>query len=101
MSAESVATPKGLAGVRRLPGRAFAGRTRYLTGALCIAICAVMFIPLVLTVLASLKTTPEAALTPPTYLPTKLSIDSYARLWDYQAGLPKYVMNRSSLPSLS
>jgi multiple sugar transport system permease protein len=93
MSAESVAAPEGLAAARRLPGRAFAGRNRYLTGAVCVAICAVMIVPLALTILASFKSTAEAALTPPTYFPTALSFDSYARLWDYQAGLPAYLMN--------
>ena len=44
-------------------------------------------------VLASLKTTAEAAAVPPTYLPTTLSLDSYERLWDYQRGLPNYLFN--------
>jgi multiple sugar transport system permease protein len=91
MSAESVAKASDIARSRR--GRVFAGRNRYLTGAICMALCAIMIVPLALTVLASFKTTGEAALQPPTYLPTKLSFDSYARLWDYQAGLPAYVMN--------
>jgi multiple sugar transport system permease protein len=91
MSAESVASASDIARSRR--GRVFAGRNRYLTAAICVALCAIMIVPLVLTVLASFKTTGEAALQPPTYLPTKLAFDSYARLWDYQAGLPVYLMN--------
>ena len=42
---------------------------------------------------ASLKTTAEAAAVPPTYFPSELSLDSYIRLWDYQAGLPHYLVN--------
>ena len=46
-----------------------------------------------LSVAASLKTTAEAAAVPPTYFPSQLSFDSYMRLWDYQAGLPAYLLN--------
>ena len=34
-----------------------------------------------------------AAAQPPTYVPTALSLDSYTRLWGYQAGLPTYLVN--------
>jgi hypothetical protein len=36
---------------------------------------------------------PEAAAVPPTYFPHALSLDSYERLWNYQAGLPVYFLN--------
>ena len=52
-----------------------------------------MLAPIILSVLASLKTTAEAAAVPPTYIPHELSFDSYQRLWDYQAGLPVYLGN--------
>jgi multiple sugar transport system permease protein len=73
--------------------RARAGRSGYLIAAICVAICAVMLLPLVMSVLASLKPTAEAAASPPTYLPHALSLDSYARLWSYQQGLPTYLTN--------
>jgi multiple sugar transport system permease protein len=69
------------------------GRAGYLLGALCIAIATVMLLPLVMSVLASLKPTAEAAASPPTYLPHALSLDSYERLWSYQQGLPTYLVN--------
>jgi multiple sugar transport system permease protein len=69
------------------------GRAGYLIGALCIAIATVMLLPLVMSVLASLKPTAEAAASPPTYLPHALSLDSYERLWSYQQGLPTYLVN--------
>jgi multiple sugar transport system permease protein len=79
---------------RSIRARVWAGRTKYLTGAICIALCTVMLLPLVLTVLASLKSTAEAAAAPPTYFPTTgFWFDSYVRLWDYQAGLPVYLAN--------
>jgi multiple sugar transport system permease protein len=78
---------------RRLVARTWSGRNRYLTAAVCVAICAIMLTPIVLSVLASLKTTAESAASPPTYLPSQLSLDSYQRLWDYQHGLPTYLAN--------
>ena len=52
-----------------------------------------MLLPLVMSVLASVKPTAEAAASPPTYLPHALSLDSYQRLWTYQQGLPTYLAN--------
>jgi multiple sugar transport system permease protein len=68
-------------------------RTRYLVAAICIIICTVMALPLLMSVLASLKPTVEAAASPPTYAPHQLSFDSYERLWTYQQGLPTYLFN--------
>jgi multiple sugar transport system permease protein len=69
------------------------GRTGYLLGAICIAICTIMVLPLIMSVLASIKPTAESAASPPTYVPHGLSLDSYERLWSYQQGLPTYLMN--------
>ena len=69
------------------------GRSGYLLAALCIAICTLILLPLVMSVLASVKPTAEAAASPPTYLPHSLSLDSYERLWTYQQGLPAYLAN--------
>jgi multiple sugar transport system permease protein len=68
-------------------------RRAYLVGAVCVAICTVMLMPLVVSLLASIKPAAEAAAAPPTYLPHGVSLDSYERLWNYQQGLPTYVMN--------
>jgi len=65
----------------------------YLVGAICLALCTIMIMPLVMSVLASLKPTAEAAASPPTYFPHGLSFTSYQRLWDYQLGLPTYLGN--------
>ncbi len=69
------------------------GRTKYLLGAICVALCTIMLLPLVLSILASVKSTQEAAALPPTYIPSGLSLDSYERLWNYQIGLPTYLAN--------
>lgn len=94
MTAVSVAMRRPLARVRD-------GRTRYLLGAICLFICVVMVLPIVLTVLASVKNTAEAAALPPTYVPHAISLDSYARLWTYQAGLPAYLGNSFSTAFLT
>jgi multiple sugar transport system permease protein len=74
---------------------------RYLIGAICMAICAIMLAPLVVSISASLKTTQEAAAIPPTYLTHQLSFDSYERLWTYQAGLPTYLINSGATALLT
>ena len=78
---------------RTVAARSRPRRAGYLLGALCVAICTVMLLPLVISVLASVKPTAEAAASPPTYLPHGLSLDSYERLWTYQQGLPTYLAN--------
>jgi multiple sugar transport system permease protein len=91
-----VFAPTGEAGTGRPSRRGRqgqGGRGRYLVGAVCVAICTVMLLPLVVSVLASVKPTAEAAQTPPTYVPHGFSLDAYRRLWEYQSGLPTYVIN--------
>ena len=69
------------------------GRNKYLVGALCVALIAIMLSPITLSILASLKPTAESAQVPPSYVPHAFSLDSYERLWRYQAGLPTYLFN--------
>ena len=88
MTAVTVRAP-----VVRAWSRVWAGRNRYLVGAVCLTICVFMLTPIILSMLASIKTTAEAAAVPPTYLPHEISLDSYQRLWSYQAGLPAYLFN--------
>ena len=78
---------------RRGLGRLRQGGSAYLIGALCILICTITLMPLVVSVLASVKSPGEAAAVPPTYLPETLSVNSYQRLWDFQSGLLTYVGN--------
>ena len=93
MSTESLEAPQARTRTGRPGVRIFSGRNRYLVGALCLVVITVMVAPLVLGILASLKSTGEAAAQPPTYFPHALSLDSYSRLWSYQAGLPTYLAN--------
>jgi multiple sugar transport system permease protein len=93
VSTESMGASRARSRERSRLTRVGSGRTRYLAAAICIVVCTVMLAPLVLGILASLKTTGEAAAQPPTYLPSLLSLDSYTRLWTYQAGLPTYLVN--------
>jgi multiple sugar transport system permease protein len=86
----ATARPRAVIPVARQQGL---GRGKYLVAATCVALCTVMLLPLLASVLASLKSTQEAAAVPPTYFPHALSLDSYERLWNYQAGLPTYFSN--------
>lgn len=94
MSAEYVlqARPEA-SGMRHLPMHAWARRGLYLSGAICIALCMIMLAPLIVSFLASIKSTEEAAALPPTYLPHTFSLGSYQRLLNYQSGLLTYLAN--------
>ena len=82
-------------------GGVWSGRSKYIIGALCVAAAVVMLAPLVVTVLASFKTTIEQAALPPSYFPHELSLDSYAKLWNYQDGLPRYLFNSATTALLA
>jgi multiple sugar transport system permease protein len=90
VSAGSVAAAREARGVG---ARLWDGRSRYLVAAVCVALCTLMLLPLALSILASFKSTAEAAAVPPTYIPGAITLDSYERLWTYQAGLPTYLLN--------
>ena len=81
--------------------RARKGGTRYLTAAACVALSTIMLLPLLASVLASVKSTQEAAAVPPTYFPHGLSLDSYMRLWDFQAGVLTYLGNSAGAAVLT
>lgn len=78
---------------RGILARFWRSRTKYLIGAVCLLVIAIMIMPLVASIGASVKSTVESAAVPPTYLPHSLSLDSYAKLWNYQSGLPTYLLN--------
>jgi multiple sugar transport system permease protein len=103
VSAESTLNERsGTAASRRsLNAGGLEGRTKYVIGAICMAICAIMLAPLVLTVVASLKTTMEQAAVPPTWFPHELSLGSYVKLWNYQDGLPVYLFNSAATAFLT
>ena len=81
--------------------RTWSGRAKYLTGAACVALSTIMLLPLLASVLASVKNTAEAAAVPPTYFPHVLSLDSYERLWNFQAGLLTYLGNSAGAAVLT
>jgi multiple sugar transport system permease protein len=88
-------------GTHRLPMHTVNRRSLYLAGAICIALCMIMLAPLIVSILASIKTTAEAAALPPTYLPHTFSLESYSRLMSYQAGLPTYLSNSAGTAFLT
>lgn len=93
MSADLAQTMNETAAGNGVLARFWRSRTKYLVGAVCLLICVIMLAPLVASVLASVKSTAEAAAVPPTYVPQSWSLDSYFKLWVYQAGLPVYLLN--------
>jgi len=102
MSHANVAKAPALAArPRAAPERRTARRSRYLLGALCCAIIAIMLFPIVVAFFASIKTSSAAMATPPTYLPSQLSIESYLHIYHYQAGLPTYLFNSLGVASIA
>jgi multiple sugar transport system permease protein len=96
-----VDAPAAGSGWRGGVARLFEGRSKYLIAAICVLTCTIMLLPLVASVLASLKSTAEAAAVPPTYFPHGLSLDSYHRLWNFQAGLLTYLGNSAGAALLT
>lgn len=76
-------------------------RRRYLVGAICMLIIAMMLFPLVVSFFASIKTPSAAQAVPPSYLPTELSFQNYINFANYQAGIRVYAWNSLSVALLT
>lgn len=76
-------------------------RRRYLIGAICMLIVAMMLFPLVVSFFASIKTPAAAQAVPPSYLPTELSFQNYVNFANYQAGIRVYAWNSLSVALLT
>lgn len=74
---------------------------RYLIAAIAIFLSALMLAPVVLSFFASIKTKADASSTPPTYLPHSFSLENYATIYNYQAGLWTYVGNSVSVAAIA
>ena len=74
---------------------------RYLIAAICVLVITLMLAPIVLSFFASIKPPAEARATPPTYLPHSVSLDNYAKVFDFQAGLFTYVGNSLLVAALA
>jgi multiple sugar transport system permease protein len=74
---------------------------RYIVGAVCVFVSAIMLAPIVFSFLASIKPAAEARESPPGYLPKGLSLENYLKVFDFQAGLWTYVSNSLWVASLT
>jgi multiple sugar transport system permease protein len=81
--------------------RLWHGRSAYLAGAICAALSAVMLAPIVFTIISSLKGRKEQLAVPPHYLTHEPSLESYAKLWNYQDGLLVYLFNSTATAFLA
>ena len=84
-----------------IPQRRRARFTPPLLAALCVLVIALMLFPIVVTFLSSIKTAAEASSVPPHYLPHTLSLENYAKVFHYQAGLLVYVYNSLAVALLT
>ena len=62
---------------------------------------ALMLFPILMSLLASLKTSAEASAVPPHYFPSSISFENYVRVFHYQAGLPTYLFNSLAVAFLT
>ena len=105
--------PRMSAGIRR-DGELASGRARarsagsgtrgakYLVGAMLIFICARHAAAVLRGVLPFDQDRPRRARAlPPNFLPHSFSLRNYAKLWDYQAGLPVYLWNSAGTALLT
>jgi multiple sugar transport system permease protein len=69
--------------------------------AISIAVIAIMAAPIVLSALASIKTAADASSIPPHYLPRTLSLENYAKVVGFQAGLATYVGNSALVAAMT
>ena len=97
--AESGARPRAAEHVSRAAGES--RPVRYIVAAICVAVSTIMLAPLVLSVFASIKSPDEARATPPTYLPQSFSLESYTKVFEYQAGLWTYLGNSLLVAALT
>lgn len=77
----------------RSAGRFRLSASRMLIAAICLSLIVIMLWPLAMSFLASIKPAPEAAATPPHYLPQALSLENYRSVFNHHAGLGTYVTN--------
>ncbi len=77
------------------------GARVYLVAAVCVFLVAMMLFPIVMSFFASIKTPAEASGIPPHYFPHTLSLENYAKVFGYQAGLLTYVFNSFAVALLT
>ena len=97
------ANPAEIAAADHAQGRVAGERRqlRYLVGAICVAVLAIMLAPIALSFLASIKTPQEASQSPPVYLPSQISFENYLKIFDFQAGLSTYAFNSLAVAGIA
>ena len=85
----------------RIAARLWKLRSKYLVAALLIFIATLMLLPFFAAFFHSIKSQEESAALPPTFFPHSFSLRNYAKLWDYQAGLPVYLWNSAGTAFLT
>jgi multiple sugar transport system permease protein len=95
----SPATPS--AGATRTPMRRKGLLRKTLLYALCILLLLLFLAPIAFSTLTSVKAPPEAAAVPPTYFPTTITFENYAKLNLYGAGVWRYIFNSTSVALLT
>ena len=73
----------------------------WVVAAICLAVITLMVMPLLLSTLASFRPLSETSAVPPTYLPSSLSFENYAKVANYQQGIWVYVKNSTLVAGMT
>lgn len=68
---------------------------------ICVVLVALFLFPVVFSTLTSVKPAAEASAVPPTYLPSRITLENYAKLNKYGAGVFQYIFNSASVALLT
>lgn len=91
-----------IAGVRGASAAVGESRpARYLVAAICVFMITIMLSPLVMSLLASIKSPADAHASPPGYFPQSFTLENYNKVFNYQAGLPTYLSNSVAVAVLA
>ena len=101
MTDAALSTQRRVAAVREDRVVGTSSGIRYLLAAIAVFISALMLSPIVLSLLASIKTRSDSSEAPPAYLPRSFSLENYQNILDYQAGLWTYVGNSLLVAALA
>jgi multiple sugar transport system permease protein len=75
--------------------------TTVLSFLICIGLAILFILPIFWSVLTSVKPPQEAAAVPPTYLPSRITLENYVKLDQYGAGIYQYVFNSAAVSLLT
>jgi len=82
--------------LKRRESRRWSWVTTGVLYAICIALAVIFLFPIFWSILSSFKPPAEASASPPTFLPSRITLDNYRKLEDYGDGIGQYLFNSTA-----